>query len=77
MTNPVKNEDGDDQPNARYFQKGPKIRIATAGADYGNFEYNPELCSGEMPDTCPDTRLFIYRGGAMPSGIELPVIPGS
>jgi uncharacterized protein len=63
-------------PNAWLFQKGHKIRISIAGADYGNFEYNPELCSGDLPDTCPETHFEIHRGEATPSRIELPVIPG-
>ena len=64
-------------PNAWLFQKGHKIRISIAGADYGNFEFNPELCQGELPDTCPKTNYYIHRGRATPSRIELPVIPGS
>lgn len=63
-------------PNAWLFRKGHKIRISIAGVDYGNFEYNPELCKGELPDTCPETTMFIYRGDPTPSRIQLPVIPG-
>jgi len=64
-------------PSAWLFQKGHKIRVSIAGADYGNFEYNPELCQGEIPDSCPETTFYIHRGGATPSRIELPVISSS
>ena len=62
-------------PMAWLFRLGHRIRIAIAGADYGNFELNPGLCTGDTPETCPETVLQVHRGPATPSRIELPVIP--
>jgi putative CocE/NonD family hydrolase len=64
-------------PTAWTFRAGHRIRISIVGADYGNFELNPGLCSGETPETCVETVLIVHRGPATPSRIELPIIPGS
>jgi len=61
-------------PSAWLFKKGHRIRIAIAGADYGNFEYNPELCKGDLPDSCPETTMIVHQGDATPSRIEIPII---
>lgn len=61
-------------PSAWLFKKGHRIRIAIAGADYGNFEYNPELCKGDLPDSCPETTMIVHQGDTTPSRIEIPII---
>jgi putative CocE/NonD family hydrolase len=63
-------------PIAWRFRKGHRIRIAVAGADSGNFELHPRLCSGDDPESCISTELYLHRGSAQPSRIDLPVIPG-
>jgi predicted acyl esterase len=62
-------------PTAWYFREGHKIRVSLAGADLGNFELNPNLCPGNDPANCLNTVIEVHRGAAMPSRIDLPVIP--
>ncbi len=62
-------------PTSWVFQKGHRIRISIAGADYPNFELNPGLSPGGKPEDCPDTRLEIYRTKSFSSLIELPIVP--
>ena len=62
-------------PTAWVFRKGHRLRVAVAGADAGNFEMNPSLCSGNRPGDCPRTTISIKHTKAWPSRIELPVIP--
>jgi putative CocE/NonD family hydrolase len=62
-------------PTSWVFQRGHRIRISIAGADYPNFEINPILSPGGKPEDCPDTRLKIYRTKNFSSRIELPIIP--
>ena len=62
-------------PTAWLFRRGHRIRVAIAGADHGNFEFNPGLCTGDAPETCVATTLQVHRGPATPSRMELPVIP--
>lgn len=61
-------------PTAWNIQKGHRIRIAIAGADFGNFELNPYLCPDGELDNCPETEWQIHRSSAYPSSIELPLI---
>jgi len=63
-------------PTSWLFRAGHRIRISIAGADYGNFELNPALCTADDPNACDSTTLHIHRGAATPSRIELPVIVG-
>jgi predicted acyl esterase len=63
-------------PTAWVFRKGHRLRVAVAGADAGNFEMNPYLCSGNRPEDCPRTTISIKHTKAWPSRVELPVIPG-
>jgi uncharacterized protein len=60
-------------PVSWLFRKGHRIRIAVAGADTGNFELNPALCRDGKH--CDPTTLYLHRGGAASSAVELPVIP--
>ena len=60
-------------PTAWLFQKGHKIRISIAGADYTNFELHPTLCPDNQLANCKETTLTIHRGGTM-SKLVLPVI---
>jgi predicted acyl esterase len=64
-------------PTSWLFRAGHRIRISIAGADYGNFELNPALCSADDPTACNAARLHVHRGPATPSRIELPVIPAA
>ena len=64
-------------PTAWSFRKGHRLRIAVAGADAGNFEMNPYLCSGNRPGDCPRTTISIKHTRAWPSRVELPVIPST
>ena len=65
------------QPTSWVFGDGHRIRIAIAGADEGNFELHPDLCTNGDPEQCLATTLTIHRGSARQSRIELPVIPPS
>lgn len=62
-------------PTSWLFKKGHRIRISIACADKGNFEMNPFLCSGDDSADCPETLVTLHRTAAMPSRVELPVIP--
>jgi putative CocE/NonD family hydrolase len=62
-------------PTAWYFRPGHRIRVSIAGADLGNFELNPALCTGEDPSTCEETLLDFHREPDMASRIDLPLIP--
>lgn len=61
-------------PTSWVFQKGHKLRVSIAGADFENFEFNPSLCAGNQIDNCNPTTLNIHRGGAQLSRIELPIL---
>ena len=63
------------QPTSWVFGEGHRIRIAIAGADEGNFELHPDLCTNGDPEQCLATTLTVHRGSARQSRIELPVIP--
>ncbi len=62
-------------PVSWVFKEGHKIRIAVAGADYQNFQLNPELAPDGNPDNALPTTITVHRTAACPSHIELPVIP--
>lgn len=64
------------QPVGWYFPPGHRVRLSIAGADLGNFELNPTLCPSGEVESCRPTELHLQRGGADPSRIELPVVPG-
>ena len=63
------------QPTSWVFTEGHRIRISIAGADAGNFELHPDLCSTGVAGQCSATTLTLHRGTAYQSRIELPVIP--
>jgi len=56
------------QPTANLFDRGHRIRVTLAGADF-------ETC--DTPVTDPPTELFLYRSAEYPSRVVLPVIPGA
>ncbi|MBX7256596.1 MAG: CocE/NonD family hydrolase [Candidatus Hydrogenedentes bacterium] len=65
-------------PTSWVFRKGHRIRVSIAGADYPTFTLNPAQSPKNDP-SAPDnisTAIAVHRGGAKPSRIELPVIPG-
>jgi putative CocE/NonD family hydrolase len=62
-------------PTSWFFEQGHKIRISIAGADYGNFQPNPTICTTADIADCAETTLTIHRGTGTPSRIVLPVIP--
>ncbi|GAB4425554.1 MAG: CocE/NonD family hydrolase [Bacteroidia bacterium] len=62
-------------PAAWQFRAGSRIRIAIAGTDAGNFEYNPTLCPDGDPAHFPETTIRIHHGPAYPSRIDLPLLP--
>jgi len=61
-------------PTSWVFQKGHKLRISIAGADFENFELNPTLCPDGNLKNCQSTVLNIHRGNTQMSKIELPVL---
>ncbi len=62
-------------PTSWLFQKGHKIRLSIAGADYGNFELHPTLCKDNQLENCVETEIVVHRGGELPSSVlTLPVI---
>ena len=63
------------QPTSWVFGEGHRIRISIAGADEGNFELHPNICTDGDPDQCLETTLTVHRGSNRQSRIELPVIP--
>lgn len=61
-------------PTSWIFQKGHKLRISIAGADFENFEFNPALCPNGKLENCQPTNLNIHRGESKMSKIELPIL---
>lgn len=61
-------------PTSWKFQKGHKLRISIAGADFENFEFNPELCPDGKLENCKSTQLNIHREKLNMSKIELPIL---
>ena len=61
-------------PTSWVFQKGHKLRVSIAGADFDNFEFNPTLCPDGKLENCKSTDLKIHRGKGYLSRIELPVL---
>ncbi len=64
----------DIKPLSWKFRKGHKIRLSIAGADYENFEFNPELCPDNTLENCQPTILNIHTGEKNNSHLELPII---
>ena len=65
-------------PTSWIFKPGHRIRISIAGADWPTFRLHPELAPSNQPDH-PENILptmFAYRGWALPSHIELPIVSG-
>ncbi|MFK7774456.1 MAG: CocE/NonD family hydrolase [Saprospiraceae bacterium] len=61
-------------PTSWVFQKGHKLRVSIAGADFENFEFNPKLCPDGKLENCRATQLNIHRGRTQMSKIELPIL---
>ena len=61
-------------PTSWVFQKGHKLRLSIAGADFENFELNPALCPDGKLENCKSTTLNIHRGNVQASRIELAIL---
>jgi putative CocE/NonD family hydrolase len=62
------------KPQAWKFRTGHKIRVSIAGADYGNYEFNPVLCPDNSLKSCKPTTLNIHTGRKRQSYIVLPIV---
>lgn len=62
------------KPQAWKFRPGHKIRISIAGADYKNYEFNPDISADNTLENCKSTTLRIHTGEKYKSFIEFPVI---
>ena len=66
-------------PTSWVFQKGHRIRISIACADYPTYELTPQLVKDNDPNNkenvVPD--ITVYRDSEHPSHVVLPVIPRS
>ncbi len=62
------------KPHSWKFREGHRIRLSIAGADYENYEFNPELCPDNTQESCRLTKLNIHTGEGYHSYLELPVV---
>jgi predicted acyl esterase len=65
------------QPTSWVFQKGHKIRLSIACADYPTFRLHPKLSPGNDPDDPGNIipEITVYFGSDQTSFLQLPVIP--
>lgn len=63
-------------PTSWVFQKGHKMRLAIACADYPTFRLHPKLSPRNVPGDGENIvpTIYIHRGELYPSRIDLPVI---
>ncbi len=65
------------KPTSWVFQKGHRIRVSIACADWPTFRLHPRLAPGNRPDNPANIVpvITMHRGNDRPSRITLPVIP--
>lgn len=61
-------------PTAWTYRKGHRVRLSVTGADVENFELNSALCPEGTVGSCDPTELYVHRGEATGSHLELPVL---
>ena len=62
------------KPQAWKFRSGHKIRLSIAGADFKNYEFNPNISTDNTLKNCKPTTLYIHTGEKFSSHLELPII---